>query len=217
MRPLFRPLHHLVAIVVATLLAIGLGSAATAAESTATSPSMPAAASPVRSPAARTITNCRTSEIPCRYRIVKFAYGSRKYNMIKRELILRPARSNPLPNCWAVGSHTYAMQIFEDGSSRIREYGCTVIRPVYARGWGWSWLTSPTFWSTTWKVTTCVAAITIALVPMLKAARLIRELGGITETAKLIVGAGTWADLRASVPALAEQILGIGAVTDACF
>lgn len=217
MRLLSKPLHHLVAIVVATLLAVGLGSAATVAAPQANASPLPAASSPAKSPSTRTITNCRTSEIPCRYRTVKFAYGSRKYYMIKRELTLRPARSNPLPNCWAIGSHTYAMQIFEDGSSRIREYGCTVVRPVYARGWGWSWLTSPTFWSTTWKVTTCVAAITIALVPMLKAARLIRELGGITETAKLIVGAGTWADLRASVPALAEQILGVGAVTDACF
>ena len=130
--------------------------------------------------------------------------------MIKRELTLRPRRRTPLPLC-----HAYRMRIFEDGSSKLTICADSV-RPIAGR-FGWGWITSPGFWSTTWKVTICVAAITMAKVPILKAARLIRELGGIRETAELIVGAGTWDDLKQSVPKLAEEIVGIGAVTDACF
>ncbi|WP_460791981.1 hypothetical protein [Nocardioides maradonensis] len=215
MRAPLRPARHLIAIVLAGLLAVGICAGATAATPAASAAVHATSTQPAAHVAARTIQNCRTSEIPCRYKAVNFAYGSRKFNMIKRELTLRPARSRSLPECY--GGTSYVMRVFEDGSSAVRENGCIIARPVAARGWGWTWIASPTFWSNTWKVTKCVSAVIVAVVPMAKAARFVRELGGIRKSAELIVKAGTWADLKAAAPGLAGEILGISAVADACF
>ncbi|NYI46515.1 hypothetical protein BJ993_003595 [Nocardioides aromaticivorans] len=160
--------------------------------------------------AAAAARDCRTSEVPCRYRTVKFRSGSRIYYAIKREINLRPARSNPLPRC-----QNYVARIFEDGSSRV--VSCTANTRVVVSRWGWGWFGDPGFWSTTWKVTKCVASVTLAIVPLAKAGSIVKSLGGIRKTAELLVKAGNWSDVRKAAPALAGEILGISAIATNCF
>lgn len=182
----------------------------TAIGSLTAAPAAPAHQVAEATPAAARIANCRTSEVPCRYRTIKFRSGSRIYYAIKREINLRPARSNPLPSCG-----NYVVRIFEDGSSRV--VSCTISARVVASRWGWGWFGDPGFWSATWKVTKCVASVTLAIVPLAKAGSLVRSLGGIRKTAELLVKAGNWSDLRKVAPALAGEILGISAIATNCF
>lgn len=154
-------------------------------------------------------------EAPCRYRVIRFERGSRKYNAIVHEIKLRPRKSRPLPRC-----DIYRIRIYQDGSGAVT--ACHYYMQVRAghpthRMFGWDWVFDPGFWSTAWKVAKCGAVLIATAVPMLRAYREIEALGGVREAAKLIVGAGSWADLRSAAPNLAAQITGIDAIAHACF
>lgn len=198
-----------VALVTALLVTVLGALAATPASAS------PAGASPSASPASQTerlaaTKDCRRAEARCRYRTVKFTSGSRKFKAITREINLRPRKSHPLPRC-----QNYTARIFEDGSSRV--VSCTANARAVAVSWGWGWFGDPGFWSATWKVTKCVASVTLAIVPMAKAFKFVKELGGIRTTAELLVKAGNWSDVRKAAPGLAAEILGISTVADNCF
>lgn len=67
------------------------------------------------------------------------------------------------------------------------------------------------------KVAKCAAAVTLVVLPAAHGAKLIRDLGGVTKTAQLLVGAGTWGDLNKIAPALAAEVLGISSIKSECF
>lgn len=73
------------------------------------------------------------------------------------------------------------------------------------------------FWDTSWKVTKCVAFVTAAVLPGTAAFRAIRSLGGITQAAKLLVQAGSWAEFRNIAGGAASEIIGIAGIEDNCF
>lgn len=146
----------------------------------------------------------------CRGRNVKFKSGSKKMRFINRELAMRRAKSSALPRC-----DNYKVRIFEDGSSAVTE--CTLnARPVVTKGF-FDFFTDPGFWSATWKVTKCVAVITIAVVPLAKAAKYVKDLGGIRKSAELIVKAGSFSDLKKVAPGFVQEILGVAAIQSECF
>lgn len=89
---------------------------------------------------------------------------------------------------------------------------CTITARAVASRWDWGWFGDPGFWSATWKVTKCVASVTLAIVPLAKAGSIVKSLGGIRKTAELLVKAGNWSDVRKAAPALAGEILGISAI-----
>jgi hypothetical protein len=83
------------------------------------------------------------------------------------------------------------------------------------------------FWSTVWHVAKCVASITVAVaslaIPLAKLAKLrafVRAVGGISEAARLLAGATTWAEkarvIGKAIGAGAADILGISAIIDNC-
>lgn len=153
---------------------------------------------------------------PCRSRTLSFSAGSRRMAAIQRELRLRPAKAHPMPRC-----DNYTLRIFENGSSAVTR--CTLNTrqgPARSMLW-WDWLTDSGFWtgfvSTAWKVTKCVASVTVAVVPLAKAGKYIKDLGGIRKSAELIVKAGSWSDLKKVAPGLAAEILGIAAIENNCF
>lgn len=155
-----------------------------------------------------------TSPATCRFRVVTFDSGSRRAAAIRHEIALRPERSDPLPRC----DH-YTVRIFENGAGAVT--GCTLdARTVPSARWNWDvfdFFTDSGFWSNTWQVTKCTASIITAVVPIAKAGKYVKDLGGIREAAELLVKAGSWSELRAVAPGLATEILGISLIENNCF
>ncbi|WP_085522745.1 hypothetical protein [Tuberibacillus sp. Marseille-P3662] len=73
------------------------------------------------------------------------------------------------------------------------------------------------FWGSAWKVTKCAAFITMAVVPVFKAYKAVKALGGVTQTAKLLVGAGNASDFMEIAGGAAAEILGISGIRRNCF
>ncbi|MGP5629545.1 hypothetical protein [Corynebacterium casei] len=71
--------------------------------------------------------------------------------------------------------------------------------------------------ATAWKVTKCIAHITLVVLPGTAAFRAIRGLGGIAYTARLLVGAGTKKEFRKIAGGAAAEILGISGIEENCF
>jgi hypothetical protein len=67
------------------------------------------------------------------------------------------------------------------------------------------------------KLAKCVASVTVAFVPTAKAFKAIKELGGVVETAKLLIGAGNAKDFLEIAGGSAAEILGIAGIQDNCF
>jgi hypothetical protein len=67
------------------------------------------------------------------------------------------------------------------------------------------------------KLAKCVASVTIAFVPTAKAYKAIKELGGVVETAKLLIGAGSSKEFLEIAGGSAAEILGIAGIQDNCF
>ncbi|WP_297006169.1 hypothetical protein [uncultured Corynebacterium sp.] len=78
-------------------------------------------------------------------------------------------------------------------------------------------LMSRGFWGSAWKVTKCVAHLTLVILPGTAAFRAVKALGGITATARLLVGAGSWAEFRAVAGGAASEIIGISGIQENCF
>lgn len=70
---------------------------------------------------------------------------------------------------------------------------------------------------TAWKVTKCIAFITVAVLPGTAAFRAIRGLGGIAQAARLLVQAGSAAEFRAVAGNVAAEIIGIAGIQNNCF
>ncbi|UOQ94929.1 hypothetical protein MUO14_08385 [Halobacillus shinanisalinarum] len=73
------------------------------------------------------------------------------------------------------------------------------------------------FWGNAWKVTKCAAFITAAVVPIFKAYKAVRALGGVRETARLLVGAGNSTDFLQIAGGTAAEIIGISGIQKNCF
>jgi hypothetical protein len=67
------------------------------------------------------------------------------------------------------------------------------------------------------KLAKCVASVTVAFVPGAKAFKAIKELGGVVETAKLLIGAGSSKEFLEIAGGGAAEILGITGIADNCF
>jgi hypothetical protein len=73
------------------------------------------------------------------------------------------------------------------------------------------------FWGDAWTVVKCSASIVMAVVPIYKAYRGVQALGGIKETAELLVKAGNVDDAIAAGGWAAAEVLGVAGIEDACF
>ncbi len=73
------------------------------------------------------------------------------------------------------------------------------------------------FWGDAWQVTKCAAFITMAVVPVFKAYKAVKALGGVRTTARLLVGAGNSEDFMAIAGGAAAEILGISGIRRNCF
>lgn len=161
-------------------------------------------------PAAHAAFNCKSEPEVCKYRVVAFSGNSRKATFIRRERTLHPKGTKAFPIC-----DRYRMRMYQDGSAKITLCG------LYARNktgriatW---WIFPHNFWGGAWKTVKCSAAVITAVVPLAKAAKYVKELGGIKDTALLIIKAGSWKDLAKAAPGLASQIIGIAAIENNCF
>jgi hypothetical protein len=67
------------------------------------------------------------------------------------------------------------------------------------------------------KLAKCVASVAVAFVPTAKAYKAIKELGGVVETAKLLIGAGSSKEFLEIAGGGAAEILGIAGIADNCF
>jgi hypothetical protein len=67
------------------------------------------------------------------------------------------------------------------------------------------------------KLAKCVASVTVAFVPAGKAFKAIKELGGVVETAKLLIGAGSSKEFLEIAGGSAAEVLGIAGIQDNCF
>lgn len=70
--------------------------------------------------------------------------------------------------------------------------------------------------STAWKITACTTAIGLAIYPGTKAYRLVKALGGIRQTAQLLINATTEAEKNKMLFDLGQGILGIEGVKQIC-
>jgi hypothetical protein len=68
-----------------------------------------------------------------------------------------------------------------------------------------------------WKIAKCAASVTLAFVPAAKAYKAIKALGGVRETAKLLVKAGNSDDFLTIAGGSAAEILGIAGIEANCF
>jgi hypothetical protein len=73
------------------------------------------------------------------------------------------------------------------------------------------------FWDTAWKVTKCAAAVGATLFVGSKAYKIVKELGGAWNAAKLLVRAGNFHDFAATAGAAAAGVLGIETIRRNCF
>lgn len=73
------------------------------------------------------------------------------------------------------------------------------------------------FWDTAWKVTKCAGAIGAMLFVGSKAYKIVRELGGAWNAAKLLVRAGNFHDFAATAGAAAAGVLGVETIRRNCF
>lgn len=68
-----------------------------------------------------------------------------------------------------------------------------------------------------WKYTKCVAAVGAAFIPIGKAYKAIKGLGGVVKAAKLLLRAGNKEDFKRVAGNLALDILGVAAIQANCF
>jgi len=68
-----------------------------------------------------------------------------------------------------------------------------------------------------WKVVTCVASIAALVGTVGIAARAVRALGGIRETARLLVGAGDAGDFLRITGGVGASLLGFAGIRSNCF
>ncbi|MGA5133173.1 hypothetical protein QZH56_12375 [Streptomyces olivoreticuli] len=73
------------------------------------------------------------------------------------------------------------------------------------------------WWDTTWKYTKCVAAVGAAFIPTSKAYKAIKELGGVTEAAKLLIVSRDMNAFKRAAGNAALDILGVSAIQSNCF
>lgn len=69
---------------------------------------------------------------------------------------------------------------------------------------------------TAWKITKCGAALALAIYPDTKAYKFAKGLGGIKQTAKLLVGATTKAEKKKFLLGLGMEVMGIADVEQYC-
>lgn len=73
------------------------------------------------------------------------------------------------------------------------------------------------FWDTAWKVTKCAGAIAATDFVGSRAYKIIKELGGAWNAAKLLVKAGNLHDFAATAGAAAAGVLGVDSIRKNCF
>lgn len=176
--------------------------------------------SAVSPPQASAATNiCRYGEVACQYRVLKFSHGSRRYDAVTREIRLRPRGSDPLPYC-----DFYRIRVYSNGSGALTS--CETYLHARAgettpRLFGWHWIFDPGFWTGTvsiaWKITKCVTFVVMALAPITKVYRVIKEAGTIRKVATILVKAGSFKALKEEAPKLAFALSGINGVITNCF
>lgn len=72
------------------------------------------------------------------------------------------------------------------------------------------------FWGTTWQITKCAGYLAVAIVPASSAFKAVRALGGMRETAKLLIGAGNATDFIKIAGGVGAEIVGIDGVMNNC-
>ena len=72
------------------------------------------------------------------------------------------------------------------------------------------------FWGTTWQVTKCAGYLAVAIVPASKAYKAVKALGGMRETAKLLIGAGNATDFLKISGGVGAEIVGVDGVMNNC-
>jgi hypothetical protein len=78
-------------------------------------------------------------------------------------------------------------------------------------------LVADPFWDTAWKVIKCAGAIAATVFVGSKAYKIIKELGGAWNAAKLLVKAGNFHDFAATAGAAAAGVLGVETIRKNCF
>jgi hypothetical protein len=73
------------------------------------------------------------------------------------------------------------------------------------------------FWDTAWKATKCAGAIAATVFVGSKAYKILKELGGAWNAAKLLVKAGNFHDFAATAGAAAAGVLGVDTIRKNCF
>lgn len=73
------------------------------------------------------------------------------------------------------------------------------------------------FWDTAWKVTKCAAAVAGTVFVGSKAYKIVKELGGAWNAAKLLVRAGNFHDFAATAGAAAAGVFAVEAIRRNCF
>ena len=96
--------------------------------------------------------------------------------------------------------------------------GTTVIQVVEHRGGDFAYgVTADPFWSSVWKYTKCAASVAALAFVGSKIYRAIKDLGGVTSAARLMVRAGNIHDFLAAAGHAGAAILGIAAIRKECF
>lgn len=72
------------------------------------------------------------------------------------------------------------------------------------------------FWGTTWQITKCAGYLAVAIIPASSAFKAVRALGGMRETAKLLIGAGNATDFIKIAGGVGAEIVGIDGVMNNC-
>ncbi|MFL4615351.1 hypothetical protein ACQGR7_23730 [Bacillus sp. Gnz1/3] len=72
------------------------------------------------------------------------------------------------------------------------------------------------FWGSAWQVTKCAGYLSVAILPASKAYKAVKALGGMRETARLLVGAGSATEFLQITAGVGAEIVGIDGVVNNC-
>lgn len=72
------------------------------------------------------------------------------------------------------------------------------------------------FWGSAWQVTKCAGYLSVAILPASKAYKAVKALGGMRETARLLVGAGSAKEFLQITAGVGAEIVGIDGVVNNC-
>lgn len=72
------------------------------------------------------------------------------------------------------------------------------------------------FWGSAWQVTKCAGYLSAAILPASKAYKAVKALGGMRETARLLVGAGSTTEFLQIAGGVGAEIIGVDGVVNNC-